>query len=121
MKSALPTAPLDDQSIGDQPGDTGLRRFDFVPENPAVTIGVERYAPGKIEHADVEGTAQCSIISRVELQIAGTGFMRIGLGRDEDAEHAQRREHVNEPTGTALTGTAPTDTARHDERTDRNS
>src|SRR6202022_468254 len=97
MKSAFPAAALDDQLIGNQRGNAGLRSFDFPPKHPAIAVGVERHAPGEIEHADVEGAVETPIGSRVELQIAGTRLMRLGLWRGEDAEHAQRRDHVSEP------------------------
>src|SRR6266404_248079 len=111
MNSAVPAAALDDQPVGDQPGNGGLRSLDFPPEHPAIAVGVERHTPGEIEDSDVEGAVETAIGSRVELQIAGTRLMRLGPRRTENAEHAQRRAHVSEPTRDA----------RHDDCPDRNS
>ena len=89
VKSTLAAATLDDQLIGDQPGDGGLGSFDFPPEHTAIAVGVERYAlPGEIEHADVEGTVETPIGSRGELQIAGASITRLGLRRAEEKKHA---------------------------------
>src|ERR1700687_1534011 len=93
MKSAFPAATLDDQLIGNQRGNAGLRSFDFPPEHTAITVGVERHAPGEIEHAGVERAVETAIGSRVERQIAGTRLMRLRLWRAESAEHAERRDH----------------------------
>src|ERR1700730_12352482 len=107
MNGAFAAAPLDDQLIGNQRGNAGLRSFDFLRERPAIAVGVERDAPGEIEHADVEGAVETPIGSRVELQIAGARLMRLGPRRAENAERAQRRGHVSEPTWDARPEACP--------------
>ncbi len=107
MKSALPAAALDDELVGNQRGNTGLRSFDFLPQHPAIAVGVERHAKGEIEHADVEGTVEAAIGSCVELQIAGTRLVRLGLRHAENTERAQRRSHISETTEDARHGDCP--------------